>query len=192
MKLKIQAIIVLATLLFYYSITSASASDGRIILKNGNISCEGISIWQRSSYHLTGKCFGLTYPYDEQLDTYVLWARIDNGETKKIEEIDRGIFDGSISDKFNSLFVTAETNSSPRQPGRIILSGDLQRFSNTNDSVVNLSSPVPTSNAAFFATPASTKPGSLSFGKTLTAASIIGILLVVGVILALSTFIRRR
>lgn len=191
-KLKIQAVLVVLTLLFCVSVNSAVASDGRIVLKNGNISCEGISVWKGSSYQVAGKCFGLVYPYDEQLDSYVLWARLENGETERIAEIDEGIFDKSINDRFNSLLVTVETNGSPRQPGRVIMTGNIQKFPNTEDTTETLSTPEPKTNTGFFATPSASKVDPLSVGKKVTTAAITGILLILGIMVALFFIMRKK
>ncbi len=191
-KVKIPVVFLILTLLFHFSVNSVTASDGRIVLKNGNISCEGISVWQGTSYQVTGKCFGLIYPYDEQLDTYVLWARLENGEIERITEIDRGIFDKSITYKFNSLFVTPETNSSPRQAGKIIMSGDLQKFSNTQDTAETLSTPQPNTSKGLFATPPVAKVDPLSIGKKITTATITGILLILGIMVAVFLVMRKR
>lgn len=191
-KLKIQAVLVVLTLLFCISVGSVAASDGRIVLKSGNVSCEGISIWQGSSYQVAGKCFGLVYPYDEQLDTYVLWVRLENGDTDRVTEIDEGIFDRSVNDKFNSLFVTVETNGSPRQPGKIIMAGDIQKFPESEDTNETISTPEPKANTGFFATPSATKVDPISIGKKVTTAAITGILLILGIMVALFFIMRKK
>lgn len=106
------------------------ANEGRISAQNGPIRCEGISIWDHDHYRVYGRCQGLVYPYGDQLDNYVFWIVPDSGGAPvRIQDIDRGTFDGSTDQRFSSFFVTAESSSTPYQPGSVlVLSGSLSRF----------------------------------------------------------------
>lgn len=141
--MKAAGTIFLTTLaLFLVLAGGVKAHEGRIVLKNESVACEGISIWRDSNYRITGRCSGLVYPYQERVSQYVLWA-IPDGETepKRIDNIEVGMFDGQFSKTFSKVFITPEGDSSPRQPSEIVIaSGDLQPFN--FDSVVTPLRPV--------------------------------------------------
>jgi hypothetical protein len=115
--------------LLLISNSEAFASEGRITME-GKVTCEAISIWQRSRYQVSGRCHGLSYPYAESYDEYVLWATPADGTAViKLDTVDEGIFAGSVNKKFNNLFITAETSQSPKTPSGIeITKGSVQGF----------------------------------------------------------------
>ena len=71
----------------------ASAHEGRIVLENGSVRCDGTSIWQSGHYRIFGGCKGLTYPYKERVDKYILWVKADDGSIVRVNNINDGIFD---------------------------------------------------------------------------------------------------
>jgi hypothetical protein len=110
--------------------TVARAQEGNISLTSSKVSCEGVSVWRDGSYRVNGRCDGLVYPYATQYDRYTLWANLKNGNVTRVDDIERGYFDGNIFDDFSSLFVTAETSSSPHRPSAYqVASGKVTPFS---------------------------------------------------------------
>lgn len=181
--------------------TSASAKEGSLELSNSDVSCEGISIWRDSSYRITGRCDGLVYPYETQYDHYVLWARLANGNVTRIDDIDRGYFEGSIFDAYTSLFITAEMSSSPRRPStKEIVSGSVTAFDFDKSTTTVQPTPAPsvapktttggiTVQNPTTATSSSTVGGVV--GKILTSLLVIVAVIVVITIVA-SLLFRRR
>jgi hypothetical protein len=108
----------------------AHANEGRFSLKNSYVDCEGISIWQGSTYQISGKCNGLVYPYHDQLTQYSLWVIPDaGGNPKWISNIDKGLITGNTVNKFTGMFVTAESDSGPQNPSSTqIVSGNLDLY----------------------------------------------------------------
>lgn len=129
------------------SASSASAREGTIQISNSDVSCEGVSVWRENTYRITGRCQGLVYPYETLNDHYVLWAQQDNGTAVRVDDIDRGYFEGSVSDAFTNIYVTAESTSSPRRPGSIqIVGGSVKPFSfdtSTTTAPVASATPAP-------------------------------------------------
>ncbi len=130
--------------LFILTTSVVEAKEGRFSL-TGSASCEGISIWDSSRYQISGRCENLAYPYSEQLDTYILWVRLDDGsEIKRIDTIDRGIIDGSFNTRYNSLFITAEEQSSPKTPSSFeIARGSIESFNFSEPIVLEKQTPAP-------------------------------------------------
>lgn len=131
--------------------TKVSAHEGLFVLKNNSVACEGLSVWRDGRYRITGRCAGLVYPYSERVNNYVLWVRDGVGAAKRVGSINLGYFDGQTTDVFTSALVSVEADSSPRQPGEIVIAtGDLQpldlEYGRTSATVVI--TPLPTKTPA--------------------------------------------
>lgn len=182
--------------------TGAQAREGRLQLSNSNVSCEGVSIWRESSYRITGRCQGLVYPYETQADHYVLWAMLDNGNYIRIDDVDRGYFEGSIANSFTNIVITAEGSSSPRRPSTTeVVAGriapfDFDKSETTTTTPVATPTPAPKTggitvqNGTNAATQSSVTVGSV-VGRILRALLIIvGVIILVAVVASL--LFRRR
>lgn len=185
-----------AALIFVAARESALAREGTLSMSSSNVSCQGVSVWQESNYRVTGRCQGLVYPYATQYEHYSLWAKLDNGNTIRVDDIDRGYFEGNVQGDFADFFITAETSSSPRRPSdKTIVSGKVAAFDfgKTNNSTV-VATPAPT------ATPvANSNTGTMTVQNAATSSnttstgigSVIGqilkaLLVIVGVIIAIA------
>lgn len=134
--------------LFVFSLNLVKANEGRIVLKDGNRACEGISYWEADSYKIAGRCSGFAYPYNGELDRYVLWVKAEDGVITKISEIENGIMEGRARTKFTNIFITAENRTYSKNPsGPTVLSADIQKFEFSepkNPAPVENSDPSPT------------------------------------------------
>ena len=127
---RITIIIWLAVLLVGWGLAQpVEAREGRIVLKNITVACEGISIW-RDSYRIFGRCSGLVYPYQERIDQYILWIVPDGEEApRRVDNVEVGFFDGRTDRSFSRVFITAEEDSSPRSPSDLVIaSAEVQPF----------------------------------------------------------------
>ncbi len=114
----------------FVSAVGVKANEGRIVLENKGVRCEGVSVWRDGQYKIMGKCYGLQYPYKGEYDRYYLWAEDAKKDVDvRIVEIKRGYFEGFVFNNFSKIFVTAEKKSAPRKPSRyVVMSGQLQMF----------------------------------------------------------------
>ncbi len=114
----------------FVSAVGVKANEGRIVLKNKGVRCEGVSVWRDGQYKVIGKCYGLQYPYKGEYDRYYLWAEDAKKDVDvRVVEINRGYFEGYVHNNFSKIFVTAEKKSSPRKPSAyVVMSGQLQMF----------------------------------------------------------------
>lgn len=183
MKLQIVTFLgILLTLLALSGSRKVSAHEGTFSLKNAASACEGISVWKDDRYHLVGRCAGLVYPYQERLNNYVLWVQNEDQIPRRVTNINLGLFDGYSSDPFTKVFVTVEENSSPRNPGNLIVaSANLRSFDfgtlQPQTTVAPLApsaliTPTPT------AVPVVVKSG-IAKQTTLTLAVLIGVILAI-------------
>lgn len=124
------ASVVIITGVFTLIASAVYANEGTILLQSGSVVCTGVSFWDGNWYKVNGICHGLVYPYQDQLDSYVLWVVPETGGSAvRISSVDKGIFDGSTDQRFRSIFITAETNSTPYRPSPyVLLSGTLNGF----------------------------------------------------------------
>lgn len=162
----------------------ASAHEGRFTLKNSDMACEGISLWKDSHYRLVGRCSGLTYPFQERLDNYVLWTKSGTANPKKVGSVNLGYFDGYAQEPFDQIILSVEGNGYSNKPGEIVLaSGDIQGFN------FSTSNGTPVVVAPIIATPTPTpaviakniNASTLSTGLKRGAAAIA---IIVGVVIA--------
>ncbi len=107
-------------LLFW--VRPVEANEGRIVLKNGSVECEGVSVWKEGRYRIVGRCSGLVYPYSQKIDRYSLWVQqADGADTQLIDNVEVGFFEGSASKDFTRVFLTAESASSTRNPSDVVI-----------------------------------------------------------------------
>lgn len=144
---KIMKILITLVIAFVMSISVAQANEGSVMMSGDDVSCEGVSLWKGSSYRVMGRCEGLVYPYATQLEHYVLWARVvGDGEIVRVGEVDRGYWDGNVSDSYTDLYLTAESDGLPRRPSDVVVaSGSVSDFGFSRAEVDNkpVSTPAP-------------------------------------------------
>lgn len=183
--------IALFLLLFFVSSGQALANEGRITLKDGNRICEAISYWDESAYKIAGRCSGLTYPYNGELDRYILWVKRADGVIDQVAEVDSGVIEGRVRGSFDSLFVTAEMKgySTKAPEGPQVLSGQVEKFGfaeprsptvvdTSEDTEAPLASPL-----AAAQTPAPTKLGKVFSGAGATFLVVFGAIVLVIILL---------
>jgi len=181
---------------------SAQAREGSLSISGNDVLCEGVSLWKERNYRVTGRCDGLVYPYETRLEHYVLWAKTDErGELVRVSEIDRGYFDGNVSDAFTSLYVTAETDGLPRRPSESqVASGTVSLFAFAGGDKVAVATPAPlleeTAGEGITVQDAVSKAGSGSqvgdvIGKIVRSLLVI-IAVVVVLVIGTSLVFRRR
>lgn len=176
---------ILLGLFILVSTKEVEASEGRFNL-TGQVSCEGISVWSQSRYQVLGRCDGLEYPYTEQVDEYVLWLTPEDGTpNRRIDNVDSGIFSGNTDKKISRIFITAETNSSPKTPSAyIVAEGRISGF-NFDEPDTTITSPQPTSRP-ILSTPSPTPRPGLSLGAGIARGALIlfaVVVIVLGIIL---------
>lgn len=180
------------------SASPALAREGNIQLSNSDVACEGVSIWRESAYKVTGRCQGLVYPYETLYDHYVIWAKLDNGNIVRIDDVERGYFEGNVSESFKTISITAEGVGTPRRPStKEVVAGDIQAFAfdkSETTAPAPAATPVPQTNGITVQNNVPVQTGS-------TVGSVIGrilraLLIIVGVIIAVavvaSLLFRRR
>ncbi len=128
-----------------FGVGKVQAHEGRIVLRNGTLACEGISVWKDQRFRVIGRCSGLVYPYQEKINNYLLWGQPDdNSAARVIDNIEVGFWEGSIDRDFSQVFITAEGNTSPRLPSDIVLaSGAVQQFDFSPSQIVAFPTPTP-------------------------------------------------
>ncbi len=181
---------------------AVSAHEGSIDLSSSSVSCKGISIYQDGSYHVTGRCDGLVYPYQTLYSKYVLWGKAtDSGQITRIAEIADGYFSGIISSPFNTMYVTAEKDSLVHSPSALqILAGSVTPFSFDKSQTTT----VPAATTGATSTNSQTATGlngSTVTTATSTAGAVVGkivssllviILVIVGLVIGASLIFRSR
>ena len=177
---------------------TVSAREGLVDLTSNSVSCKGISIYQDGYYRVTGRCDGLTYPYETTYNKYVLWGKTTaRGEMIRIAEIDKGYFSGNISSSFEAMYVTAEQNGLVRKMSeRQVLAGKVAAFSFDKSQVTT--APATTSTTTANTT---TKTSTAVTATTASAGTVIGkivssllvvILVIVGLAIGASLLFRSR
>jgi len=121
------------------------AQEGTVALSGEGVVCEGISLWKERNYRVTGRCEGLVYPHATQLEHYVLWAKpVGRSELVRVAEVDRGYFDGNVSEGIEALYMTAESDGLPRRPSSTqVASGGVTEFSFATGEVQPVETPAP-------------------------------------------------
>ncbi len=189
---------ILALIVFSFLLApSAFAREGLVDLTSNSVSCKGISIYQDGYYRVTGRCDGLTYPYETTYNKYVLWGKTtDRGEMVRIAEIDKGYFSGNISSSFESMYVSAEKNGLVRKMSdKQILSGKVVAFSFDKSQVttaptVTTTTTTPAKTTLSTATATSATAGTV-VGKIVSSLLVV-ILVIVGLAIGASLLFRSR
>lgn len=109
----------------------ARANEGTIQLAGKTDTdgrCFATSIYIDGNYKLLMTCRGLSVALDPVMNKYVVWANV--GEVKRrLGEIVNGKLSASLSDKFDSLFVTLESDAYSAKPSiNMILNGKLEQI----------------------------------------------------------------
>jgi hypothetical protein len=189
---------ILALVAFSFLLAStASAREGLVDLTSNSVSCKGISIYQDGYYRVTGRCDGLTYPYETTYNKYVLWGKTTTrGEMIRIAEVDKGYFSGNIASPFESMYITAEKNGLVRKVSdKQVLSGKVTAFNFDKSQVTT--APTTTTPAATTAPGTTTTPTTTSstagavVGKIVTSLLVV-ILVIVGLAIGASLLFRSR
>ncbi len=190
---------ILALIVFTFLFAStASAREGLVDLTSNSVSCKGISIYQDGYYRVTGRCDGLTYPYETTYNKYVLWGKTTaRGEMIRIAEIDKGYFSGNIASSFEAMYVTAEKNGLVRKASdKQVLAGKVTAFSFDKSQVTT--APTTTTTTTTPATSTTTKATTTTSS---TAGAVVGkivssllvvILVIVGLAIGASLLFRSR
>lgn len=177
----------------------ASAHEGMIDLTSAGVSCKGVSIFQDGYYKVNGRCDGLTYPYETLYNRYVLWGKTTNrGVITRIAEIDRGYFQGNISEPFESMYITAEQDANTRKMSdKQIASGYVTAFSFDKSKTTIVPAVSTTTTAKTTTTTAATTVAAASsttgavIGKIVSSLLIV-ILVIVGLAIGASLLFRNR
>lgn len=121
------SLVVLASFMF---VSEASASEGRATLSNSQAVCEASSFWNENNYEITGRCDGLVYPFEVKFDHYYVWAFDGGRETwVRVDDVERGYFEGKVENDFTRLMITAEQDSTPRRPSeKRVMSGEMENL----------------------------------------------------------------
>ncbi|MBP9670717.1 hypothetical protein KBD75_04950 [Candidatus Woesebacteria bacterium] len=190
---------ILALIVFSFLFApTASAREGLVDLTSNSVSCKGISIYQDGYYRVTGRCDGLTYPYETTYNKYVLWGKTTaRGEMIRIAEIDKGYFSGNIASPFEAMYVTAEKNGLVRKAGdKHVLAGKVTAFSFDKSQVTT--APATTTTTTTPVTSTTTKDTTTTsstagavVGKIVTSLLVV-ILVIVGLAIGASLLFRSR
>ncbi len=183
------------------AVTTVSAREGSVDLTGSGVSCKGVSLWQDGAYKVSGRCDGLVYPYETQYNKYVLWGKsVERGEIVRIAEVDRGYFAGSITNAFESMYITAEKDGLVRKMSdKQIVSGSVDAFSFDKSKVTTAPAATTTTattktttvQSGSTATTATTSTAGAVVGKILTSLLVI-ILVVVALAIGASLIFRSR
>lgn len=189
---------ILALIVFTFLFAStASAREGLVDLTSNSVSCKGISIYQDGYYRVTGRCDGLTYPYETTYNKYVLWGKtIPRGEMVRIAEIDKGYFSGNIASSFEAMYVTAEKNGLVRKASdKQVLSGKVTAFSFDKSQVTTAPTTTTTTPATTTTTNNATSTTSSTAGAVvgkIVSSLLVVILVIVGLAIGASLLFRSR
>lgn len=185
-------------------VAKTSAFEGELNLSGTSVVCKGSSVWHESRYRVIGRCEGLVYPYETQYEYYTLWAHDAARDTYvRIDDVDRGYFEGDVNSAFDKILITAETDGGPRRPSdKTVATGSVDKFA-FDKSVVTQTEPAktitettPDSNKSMTVQSATNKATTTTssgsvVGRIITSLLVI-LLIVVGVVIAGSLLFRSR
>lgn len=175
------------------------ATEGTLDLSGNGAICKLTSVWRESDYRVIGRCEGLVYPYQTQFEHYVVWARgVDRDVDIRIGEIDRGYFEGNVSDVFDKIKITAEETGTPRRPSdKVVMEGDVVPFEFDESEME--ATRVEAEQAEEVDATVETAPGVDGEGSTIgrvigriVTAILTIILVVIGLVIVSSLIFRRR
>ncbi|MEI6691017.1 MAG: hypothetical protein WCL07_04720 [bacterium] len=196
MKKLLLAIIVCSAMISAVT-TKAQAFEGQIDISGSGVSCKATSVWHESRYRVIGRCDGLVYPYQTQYEYYTIWAHDSSRNTYvRIDDIDRGYFEGDVTSTFDKVLISAEQDSGPRRPSSYtIATGTVAKFAfdKSEVSIPKETSPVVsnTSKTTAVQSTSSTSTSGSVVGRIITSLLII-LLVVVGIVIAGSLIFRSR
>lgn len=159
--------------------------------------CFAASIYVDGNYKLLMTCRGLSMALDPVLNKYIVWANVAE-KKQRLGEIVNGKLSAVIGEKFDSLFVTLESDAYSNKPSiNMVLNGKVEPI-DFGKGVFNSSlAPTPTAaqsggqaTSTIVATPAPTKNltgAVVAIGKAILFGFII-LLIIVGVM----SFLARR
>lgn len=177
------------------STSSVSAHEGSIDLTSDKVSCKGVSLYQDGAYRVSGRCDGLTYPYETLYNRYVLWGKTSvRGDMVRIAEVDRGYFAGNIDTAFDEMSITAEKDSLVHKPSAIqVVTGEVTPFAFDKSAPTATTAPATTSKSTTVqpSTTSVTSTAGAIVGKIVTSLLVI-ILVVVGLVIGASLIFRSR
>lgn len=102
----------------------ALANEGLIKLQpvgGASASCVAMSVYKDNRYQILGSCRDLRVPFSAEESYYVMWRVDEQGNWKRLTEVDRGKFSATSDDRFVGLQVTAEKEWSPRKPSEAVV-----------------------------------------------------------------------
>lgn len=197
-------IILLSLFVFVAASSSKShAYEGELNLTGTSVACKGSSVWHESRYRVIGRCEGLVYPYETQYEYYTLWAHdVSRDAYVRIDDVDRGYFEGDMNSAFDKLLITAETDGGPRRPSdKTVATGSINKFSFDKSQVVQVESKTTvaetttdTNKSMTVQTPTAKTTASNAgsvVGRIITSLLVI-LLVVVGIVIAGSLLFRSR
>ncbi|MBI2325805.1 hypothetical protein HYU91_00240 [Candidatus Collierbacteria bacterium] len=122
---------VLGLVLLLTTAKVAGANEGVIQLAgktDADGRCFAVSIYVDGNYKLLMTCRGLSMALDPVLNKYIVWANV--GENKqRLGEIVNGKLSAVIGEKFDSLFVTLESDAYSNKPSiNMVLNGKVEQI----------------------------------------------------------------
>ncbi len=127
------------------ALTPVFAGEGWIEMKNGDVMCAGISYYNGDRYRIVGRCQGLVYPYSATQPEYYLWVNPSaGGPSQRLDQIEEGQFDAQTDTDPGSVFITAESESTPDVPGTPLMTDSVDPFGFTAGSSAMVTPPVVT------------------------------------------------
>lgn len=120
---------VLGLVMFLAIARVARANEGVIQLAgktDADGRCFAVSIYVDGNYKLLMTCRGLSMALDPVLNKYIVWANV--GEKKqRLGEIVNGKLSAVIGEKFDSVFVTLESDAYSNKPSiNMVLNGKVE------------------------------------------------------------------
>jgi hypothetical protein len=106
--------------------------------------CFAASVYVDGNYKLLMTCRGLSMALDPVLNKYIVWANV--GEKKqRLGEIVNGKLSAVIGEKFDSLFVTLESDAYSNKPSiNMVLNGKIEQIDFGNGVFNSSLAPSPT------------------------------------------------
>ena len=138
----------------------AMANEGIVLMRGAGQSgsCFAASVFIDGSYRVLVTCRDLKVALSPEQNRYVVWQTADNGNVRRLGEIDNGKLQSSTDQKFTQLFMTAESDGYGSKPSAtVLLTGYVQPINFDTGSVALAPSitaaPTPTPKKSANATP---------------------------------------
>lgn len=130
MKMKLLGLLMGVAIAGLVFTRTASASEGVFELGSVNKSsatCYALSVYVSGRYEVVATCRNLTVPFSSEFTRYMMWAADEKGKYSRLGEVINGKLSRSLSTKFVSLAVTAESSGQPRKPSEyVVATGNLK------------------------------------------------------------------